>query len=247
MPIEWNQVVIPGSELEVLPLKDDDAPIILKIDQVWPHGSDFRYDFTFYGLDEGTFDLKDYLRRKDGSAMQLVQPLSVQIESVLPEGSFEPSPVQHTPLPEPGGYRNTMAALGIIWAIGLGALAWSIGKRKKTATTSSKESSGPSLAEKLEPLVKQAATGTLSKEQQAQLERLLLSYWNQRLVMKPTRPADRIRQLREHDEAGPLIMAVERWLHSREQIDDTKIQALLKPYRSISFEGKEGADLQNTP
>ncbi len=247
MPLEWKQVVIPGSELEVLPLRDDHLPVVLKIDQTWPHGSDFRYDFSFYGLEKGTFDLRDYLRRKDGSPLQINQPLTVTIESVLSEDTFEPSAVKSTRLPEPGGYRNTMVALGVIWSIGLVALIGSMRKRKQNRQDTSGQTTGPTLAEKLEPLVKEAATGTLSKEQQAQLERLLLTYWNQRLDLKQDRPADRIRQLKDHNEAGPLIKAVEKWLHSREQVDDSEIQSLLKPYRSITLETSEDVDVTSNP
>ena len=247
MPTEWKQVVIPGSELEVQPLKDDHLPIVLKIDKIWPHGSDFRYDFSFYGLEAGTFDLRNYLQRKNGSPLQLSHPLPVEIESVLPAGTFEPSAVTHTHLPEPGGYRNTMVAFGIIWIIGLGALIWSMRKRKQEGSDTTTQVSGPTLAEKLEPLVKGAAAGTLTKEQQAQLERLLLTYWNQRLNLTGDRPADRIRQLKDHNEAGPMIKAVETWLHSQEQVDDSEIQSLLKPYRTITLEASEHVEVKPTP
>lgn len=247
MPIEWNQVVISGSELEVIPLAEDHLPIVLKIDQTWPHGSDFRYDFSFYGLEEGSFDLRDYLRRKDGSSVQQIQSLPVHIESVLPADRFEPSAVKHKPIPEPGGYRNTMITLGVVWIIGLGALLWSMRKQKKDSLDASDQSSAPTLAERLEPLVKEAASGTLSKEQQAHLERLLLTYWSHRLQLKPSRPADRIRQLKNHEEAGPLIRAIEKWLHSKEQVKDTEIQALLEPYRSISLEALEAIEAQPAP
>ena len=247
MPLEWKQVVISGSELEVLPLRDDRLPVVLKIDQTWPHGSDFRYDFSFYGLEKGTFDLRDYLRRKDGSPLQMNQPLTVTVESVLSADTFEPSAVKPTRLPEPGGYRNTMVALGVIWIIGLGGLILSMRKRRQNGPDTPNQTTGRTLAEKLEPLVKEAASGTLSKEQQAQLERLLLTYWNQRLDLKQDRPADRIRQLKDHKEAGPLITAVEKWLHSRERVDDREIQSLLKPYRSINLEASESVDVKTTP
>ena len=247
MPMEWQQVVISGSELEVVPLADVHMPIVLKIDQTWPHGSDFRYDFSLYGLEKGTFDLKDYLRRKDGSSLQEIQPLPVEIESILPADRFEPSAVEHKRLPEPGGYRNTMIALGTLWIIGLGALLWSMRKQKRDSQDASEQASAPTLAEKLEPLVKKAASGTLSKEQQAHLERLLLTYWSHRLHLKPARPADRIRQLKDHEEAGPLIRAVEKWLHSKETVGDTEIQSLLEPYRSISLEGLEDFESQTNP
>src|SRR5690242_7913189 len=62
-----DQVVIPGSELEVVPHEDRKLPIRLRIVAVYPHGSAFRYDLEYQGLEPGSFNLKDYLRRKDAS------------------------------------------------------------------------------------------------------------------------------------------------------------------------------------
>src|ERR1700682_441468 len=64
-----EQVVIPGPELEVVPHEDRKLPIRLRIVAVFPHGSAFRYDLEYQGLQTGTFDLKDYLRRKDRRGM----------------------------------------------------------------------------------------------------------------------------------------------------------------------------------
>jgi hypothetical protein len=46
MQNEILQVVIPGSELKVIPLDDRKTPIVLRIKAAWPHGSEFRYDFV---------------------------------------------------------------------------------------------------------------------------------------------------------------------------------------------------------
>ena len=83
MPIQLKQIVIPGTELEAIPLADEAQPMVVRIEAVWPHGSEFRYDFSFYGLEAGTFDLRTYLRRKDGSNMETAKPLPVVIESIL--------------------------------------------------------------------------------------------------------------------------------------------------------------------
>ncbi len=61
MPARIEQRVLPGSELEVRPIDDRRAPIVLRILGVYPHGTAFRYDFVYYGLDPGTYDLKDLL------------------------------------------------------------------------------------------------------------------------------------------------------------------------------------------
>src|SRR5262245_49219942 len=62
-----DQVVLPGSELEVKPLEDRRTPVVLRIANVYPHGTAKRYDFVYYGLEPGSYDLRNFLRRKDGS------------------------------------------------------------------------------------------------------------------------------------------------------------------------------------
>src|SRR5437867_3237409 len=73
--------------------------------------------------------------------------------------------------------------------------------------------SAPTLADRLRPLVEQAAAGTLTRDGQAQLERLLLNHWRQRLELTTDSFADAIRKLRQHNEAGALLRELENWLH----------------------------------
>src|SRR5438876_7853227 len=68
MPARIEQLVLPGSELEVKPLEDRRQPVVLRIVTSYPHGTAFRYDLVYYSLEPGEFDLRDYLRRKDGSS-----------------------------------------------------------------------------------------------------------------------------------------------------------------------------------
>ena len=62
MPGLIQELVLSGSELEVRP-RDPKDPLVLRIARVSPHGSDFRYDLEFVGLEPGTYDLRDGLRR----------------------------------------------------------------------------------------------------------------------------------------------------------------------------------------
>src|SRR5947209_3251476 len=91
MPARIDQVVLPGPELEVRPAEDRKAPVVLRILSTYPHGTAFRYDFVYYGLEPGTFDLKDYLRRKDGAPVGALPPLRVEVRSVLPPGQVLPN------------------------------------------------------------------------------------------------------------------------------------------------------------
>jgi hypothetical protein len=231
MSIQLDQVVITGPELEVIPLSDEKQPLVLRIEAVWSHGSDFRYDFSFYGLEPGTFDLKSQLRRKDGSSLEEVQSIPVIIESILPPGKAEPAALEHHFIPVPGGYKQWMTTLGILWIAGLIGIAWSMRKRKKTGDAASDATPPLSLGEKLEPLVKAVAAGNVSGNEKAELERLLLTFWSKKLDLKDLKSSKRIQKLKEHPEAKTLICAVEKWLHSPESVDEAEIQSILKPYR----------------
>src|SRR5262249_23454968 len=79
-------VVLPGSELEVRPLEDSQAPFVLRIANVYRHGTAHRYDFVYYALEPRTYDLTRYLRRKDGSPMQNLPPLEVEVKGLLGPG-----------------------------------------------------------------------------------------------------------------------------------------------------------------
>ena len=89
-----EQLVVPGSELEVKPLDDPRTPVVLRIVAVYPHGTAHRYDLEYWSLEPGTFDLRDYLRRKDGSTMENVPALRVEFASVLPAGQVLPNKLE---------------------------------------------------------------------------------------------------------------------------------------------------------
>src|SRR5207248_6148738 len=126
-----EQVVLPGSELEVKPLDDRKTSIVLRIQDVAPHGTAFRYDFVYYGLEPGTFDLKSYLRRKDGSSAADLPPLPVTIRSVLPPGQVEPNKLELQGSPWLGGYRLALMLGGSAWVVGLAAVGFA--RRRKAA------------------------------------------------------------------------------------------------------------------
>src|SRR5262245_18933008 len=70
-------VVLPGTELEAAPLLDRKSKVVLRVVRVYPHGAAFRYDLEYSGLEPGTHDLRPYLRRKDGSPVGELPPITV--------------------------------------------------------------------------------------------------------------------------------------------------------------------------
>ena len=231
MPTKIEQVVIAGGELVVRDLEPD-SPFVLRIIATYPHGTNHRYDLEYYGLEPGTYDLWDYLRRVDNSSLNDMEPLPVSITPILPPGQIEPSAVQAQQPNYVGGYRMWLIIGGIVWFVGLIGLIL-LGRQKKRAAAE-KEVIQVSLADRLRPLVEDARNGELSAPARAELERLLLTFWRRKLGLADEDPAIALRKLREHPEAGVLLKKLESWLYEREQSEQVDLNELLEPYRHIA-------------
>jgi hypothetical protein len=131
-------------------------------------------------------------------------------------------------------YWTKLDIFVVIWIIGL-ALLW--GKSKATGQASVKvELAAPTIQDTLKPLVKAACNGTIEPHQRAELESVLIHYWTKRLALADTAPGQILSILKNHPEAGPLILRLETWLHkplgeARESTTD--LAELLRPYESI--------------
>lgn len=231
----WGRIdnlVLPGSELAAEPLEDRKRPIVLRIVAVYRHGTAHRYDLLYYGLEPGSFDLKDYLRRKDGSPAGDLPAIPVTILPAYPvDDRRTVNDLDPERAPSVGGYTVRMIVFGVIWAAGLLVLVFA--GRKRRAGTADAESRPPTLAGLLSPLVRKAADGSLSDGEKARLERLILGFWRRRANLQSSDVAGSLKELKDHEEAGPLIRALEEWFHRPGKGGDADLQTLLKPYRDL--------------
>jgi hypothetical protein len=238
MPAKIEQLVLPGTELEAKPIEDRRTPVVLRIVNSYAHGSAFRYDIVYYGLEPGEFDLKDSVRRKDGSPITDLPSLPIKIERVLPPGQIEPHRLALAQSPFLGGYRLLLVGGGLVWAAGLAAIL--LAGRRKRGQAALDAIKPVTLADRLRPLVEKALAGTLNQGQHAELERLLIGYWRKRLKLERCAPAEIMPLLRNHEEAGLLFLRLEDWLHrpagTAEPVD---LSALLEPYQSVAADSPE--------
>ncbi len=226
-----EQLVLPGSELVVKPRDDDRIPIVMRITASFPHGTAHRYDIVYYGLEPGTFDLADYLKRKDGSSTDNLPAILVEIKPVLPPGQIQPNQLQSKPAPFLGGYRILLLAAAIVWVVGLIAFLL-VGRRRKPVADGA-DRRQLTLADRLRPAVENAIAGKLTQSQQAELERLLLAFWRKRLNLEEMTAAEAISALRDHEQAGVLLRQLELWLHRRDHDESVDVAEFLKPYQDI--------------
>lgn len=229
LPLVVREIYIPGGEVRPKPRRDREPPLVVRVLDIRSAKDGSRYDFEIHGLEPGPHDLADYLEPVDGVAAEIPE-IPVNITTALPEGLPIPHPVTPGELPELGGYRTKMIAVAAVWAAGLvGLLAW---RRKKPVLDGAAAAAAPSLAARLRPLVDRAAKGGLSDGERASLERLVIGHWRGELPeIAAMAPAEALAALRQHPQASPLILALERWLHARSsEVGPAEIERLLKPY-----------------
>jgi hypothetical protein len=235
IPRLMKDLILPGSELEAAPLSDRRAPIVVRIVRSTPHGTAWRYDVNWYGLEPGDFDLRASLRRKDGSSTGDLPPLPVKVVSSLPPVF---TPVHDPPVISIGGfgkYRVWLAVLAVGWVLVLLAMV-AIGRRRRSVERAEPARS-TTFAERIRPLVERGVAGTITPTECASLERLLIEHWAARLNLCDKKPAHVIRELRGHAEAGVLVGRLERWLHrpaGSADVDETPddVPRLLHAYLS---------------
>lgn len=224
--------VLPGTELEAKPYDDRKIPVLVRVRSAKAVGTDYQYEIEFQGFDPGTYDLRDYLRRKNGSSLEGVPAIKVSIVPIRPAGQVEPNALQLDQSYWLGGYRWWMIGGGLFWLGGLAAIIYYFFWPKKHALETAMDRP-ISLADRLRPLVERAISGQAQPSELASLERCLHSWWRQKLGMDNQAAHLSLLQLREHEQAGPLLQQLEHWLHrpgTQQQVD---VSRLLEPYRKV--------------
>jgi hypothetical protein len=236
MPARVEQVVLPAPELEAAPV-DPKSPILLRVTGTWPHGTDFRYDLEYQGFEPGDYDLARWLVRKDGGAAQALPAIPVTVRALLPADVMTPHQREAGSDVSLGGYRVLMIVAGVAWLLGLVLLLrWIRPPRPAAIVATAKPRT---LAERLRPLVQRALENELTRAERAQLELVLVGVWKRKLELDGLEPARALSLLRNHADAGPLIRALEDWLHRPEPPKDVDLEALLAPYRDLPAEAFE--------
>ena len=187
-------------------------------------------ELDFIGMDEGVFDLRESLVFDDGGPTERLDPLTIEIVSNL--ASDAPSDVflaEAPPAAIAGGYRTLLIAIAVVWVLVPVVI---VGRRwLRSPPSPSVPAPPPTLRDRLEPLVRDAADRELTVEERGRLELLLLAYWRTRLGLEDD-PVVAVGRIRIDPEAGRLLRRVESWLHAPDGRSPSaaEIGELLAPY-----------------
>jgi hypothetical protein len=234
---EGQKVVLERGDYVVRPL-DDRTPVILRLGKTEAVDGGFAYQLHVIGFEPGEHRLADYLMHPDGSPATELGDRTFTVKTVLPpEHDGTLTPHLAAPMPWFGGYRHLLIGLAVLWVLGWFGIH-RIGRQKKRLAEAAPEPPPPGFAERLRPYLERAAGGKLDADGKAELERLLLSYWRDRLSPPGETMAAEFAALRAHPEASPALDALERWLHRPGGADARAIESLLDFYRNAES-GKE--------
>ncbi len=204
-----------------------------------------RYEIEFIGTVAGRFDLRTALQRPDGGFPADLPPIEVAIRRELDANAgTDVFTVPRVATPIRSRYRQAITAVLVAWA----AVPLLVGVRRLVRRLSTPppvaEPPPPSLAERLEPLLLAAADGRMSLEERARLELLLLARLGEREGMADRPRADAIAALRRTPDAGPLLEAVESWLHRPGSAEPRRrrVTELLLPFRVQEAEAMAASD-----
>ena len=224
------EFVHPRADLEVLPL-DDRATVLARVARATPALDGTRYELLFVAVRAGVHDLSELVVPPDGARPEGLPPLRVEVVSLLPDDHAGDLEALEREAPRVAGrFRLIAIALGVLWAVPL-AFALVRRARRPRPEAPAPPPPPPTLADQLRPLVQRAVDGEATREERARLERLLLSYWTERLDLSGLPPGDALARLRRHEEAGELLRTVERWLHARDGAASAgDVAVLLRPY-----------------
>ena len=233
------QIKLPGSELIPKPNSDRHDPVVLRVVRSYAHGSDYRYDLEYIGLDPGSYDLADFLVRKDESKVGDLPEIRVQVNTLLPAGRIEPNTILASDSSFRSYYLPTLVAIGVLWLIGLlFIMFWGWSKTRKVQPALVRQS----LADRIRPLVEQAEKGELSPQGQAELERLLTNYWRRKLRLNHLSAHKLRQQLRQHPEAGEMLSQLDRWLYDPGSSEGVDIGRLLHRYKGVDATEADGSE-----
>ena len=115
-------VVLPGDKFEAAPVGDK-SKLILRIQDVFPHGNAHRYDLRYFGFVPGEYDLIQFLRTADGKTPTNLPPVNVTIHGILPE-DHDGMLIEDddSGLSLPGSYTDWLIGLGVVWLL----VAWPV-------------------------------------------------------------------------------------------------------------------------
>jgi hypothetical protein len=221
------------------------APILVRASEIAPK----RFRIEYMGLVSGTYDLAPYLEQTDGRTAAFDTPLRVEVFTQLPPNHG--TDVFGLSAPSFGlsaRYRELLIGAAVAWVLVPAIVIGVRIARRRPAPEPTPAPRVPTLAERLFEIVDGARTRELSTDERGRLELLLLRILREHVSaagapnapggapITPAALAAATEALRDDPAHGPVVRAVERWLHARDDGESREALAALDRLRGVAME-----------
>ena len=206
------------------------SPILVRVS---PTNAANRQRIEFIGAVAGTFDLRTHLEREDGQPITDLSPLPVTIVSRLPaDHGVDLYATTGSWMNWRENYREIMWAAVALWvAVPVAVLLIRAARRPRPAPALPPPPPLPTVAHQLRALLDIARARSLTVQESGQLELLLFRFLDgDKSTSSPPTTANiaaTLRDLRAGHTSGPLVLAIERWLHAEDGGEDARASAAL--------------------
>lgn len=226
------------------------APILVRVAEIAPK----RYRIEYMGLVTGSHDLAPYLEQADGRTAAFANPIRVEVFTQLPPnhgtdvfGLSEPS------FGIRAHYREALVVAAVAWVLVPAVVIGVRLARRRPAPPPAPAPREPTLDERLFEVVDGARTRELSTDERGKLELLLFRVLREHVAAgsgataahgasdSPAALAAATEALRSDPTHGPVVRAVERWLHARDVGDARDALAAIDRLRASRAPAMEGA------
>lgn len=190
------------------------SPILIRVS---PGQAGGRQLVEFIGAVAGNFDLRAHLEREDGQPISDLAPIPITVVSRLPaDHGVDLYATTGSWMNWRAHYRQLMwGAVGLWVAFPVVVIVVRVIRRPRPEAPPAPLLPPPSVAEQLRRALEVARERPLTVEESGRLELLLLHYLGGERVGEGEDLASVLREVRDSESTGPLVLAIERWLHSR--------------------------------
>ncbi|MBC23483.1 MAG: hypothetical protein CMJ32_06150 [Phycisphaerae bacterium] len=225
-------IVHDGPLIEVAPMEED-FPVLIRIDRIRELEQGREYTIKYFALLPGEYDIATMLQYGVDRPAE-IDPIRVTIVSLLPEDhGGELLEIEKAPFISSNWFWVLVGSIAFAWLVP--PIVALVRRSEQHEEPIPVELPPQSLADQIEPLVLAAMEDRITLAEQARLEMLLLSYWRGQLHLEDVDHDEAITRIRQHPEAGRLLITVETWLHSNvpEGVRKQELDEVLAPYRDI--------------
>ena len=221
-----------GPTLVVKPFRYGVA-VNVRIAQVTAQDGLKVYDVRYLVNRPGEHDLTAYLMAEDGAPLAGLPTFKVQGDPKLSkELEARVKETEEIGIQVWGHYRATLWGLGVAW---IGWLLLLVFWRRPPKPVVTAAPPPPTVAEQLRQLLAGVEQGSLTAEQKARLEMLLLRSWREGLVPADAPMAEVLAAVARGERSGEALGRLQRWLHRPGSgVADAEIAGIIRQHLTVT-------------